>query len=181
MKATELAKKPHLYLDMDGVQADFFTAWAQHHGKNRYKEIGDKAAREASITALNQKGPEFVQRFFSTLPVLPGGQRLINWVKANGIPFTVLSAPLRNNHEASIAGKRTWLDRHNPGTSADAIFTGQKERLAQHGGQPTCWWMTTKSTYKVGQMPAVMLFCTVMLMLTMLSSNWQRSTTSINN
>ena len=136
MKATELAKKPHLYLDMDGVQADFFTAWAQHHGKNRYKEIGDKAAREASITALNQKGPEFVQRFFSTLPVLPGGQRLINWVKANGIPFTVLSAPLRNNHEASIAGKRTWLDRHNPGTSADAIFTGQKERLAQHGGQP---------------------------------------------
>ena len=45
-------------------------------------------------------------------------------------------AVMNGNHEASIAGKRTWLDRHNPGTSADAIFTGQKERLAQHGGQP---------------------------------------------
>lgn len=127
---------PHLFLDMDGVQADFFTAWAQHHGKHRYKEIGDKEAREASITALNQKGPEFIEQLFANLPVLPGGQRLVSWIKANRIPFTVLSAPLRNNHAASIAGKKTWLDRHNPGTSAHAIFTGQKERLATQGGRP---------------------------------------------
>ena len=24
-----ITKKPHLYLDMDGVQADFFDAWAK--------------------------------------------------------------------------------------------------------------------------------------------------------
>ena len=30
---TEEAKMPHLYLDMDGVQADFFGAWADMHNK----------------------------------------------------------------------------------------------------------------------------------------------------
>lgn len=121
---------------MDGVQADFFTAWAQAFGKNRYKEIGDRAAREESITKLNRKGPDWIEQFFSTLAPLPGGQRLVAWVKRNRIPFTVLSAPLRDNHEASIQGKIAWLDQHNPGTSASAIFTSNKERLAMHDGKP---------------------------------------------
>lgn len=127
---------PHLYLDMDGVQADFFTAWAESMGKNRYKEIGDRPTREASIDLLNQRGPEFIEKFFATLPVLPGGSKLVRWLKTNGIPFTVLSAPLRGNPEASIAGKRQWLDQHNPGTSSTAIFTGMKERFARRNGQP---------------------------------------------
>lgn len=127
---------PHLYLDMDGVQADFFTAWAEAMGKSRYKEIGDRPTREASIDLLNQRGPEFIEEFFATLPVLPGGAKLVRWLKTNSIPFTVLSAPLRGNPEASIAGKRQWLDRHNPGTSATAIFTGAKEQFANRNGRP---------------------------------------------
>lgn len=134
MQIKELLGKPHLYLDMDGVQADFFSAWAGHYGKKRYKEIGDRDAREASIMDLNKHGPDFIENFFATLPVLPGGQKLTAWLKANRIPYTVLSAPLRGNEQASIAGKRTWLDRHNPGTSGSAIFTSEKERLATEGG-----------------------------------------------
>jgi len=127
---------PHLYLDMDGVQADFFTAWANVHNKNRYKEIGDKAAREASILELTNRGPEFVYKFFAGLPVLQGGSTIVKWLKDNDIPFTILSAPLRGNHEASIKGKQHWLDQHNPGTSGDAIFTGMKEKYAKKGGHP---------------------------------------------
>jgi hypothetical protein len=48
----------------------------------------------------------------------------------------VLSAPLRGNEEASIQGKLAWLDRHNPGTSDRAIFTGDKQRYAVTQGQP---------------------------------------------
>lgn len=143
MRAEEFVGKPHLYLDMDGVQADFFSAWARWHGKKfgdpsmqRYKDIGDKAAREQSITELNKEGPEFVYEFFATLPTLPGGQKLIRWIKSNNIPFTVLSAPLRGNEEASIRGKKYWLDRHNAGTSDSAIFTGEKQVLATKGGRP---------------------------------------------
>jgi len=127
---------PHLYLDMDGVQADFFTAWANMSGKNRYKDIGDRAAREASIDDLNRRGADWVEDFFTNLRPLPGGQRLVAWLRQHQIPFTVLSAPLRGNADASIRGKITWLDRYNPGTSAAAIFTSEKERLAQHNGRP---------------------------------------------
>ena len=134
---------PHLYLDMDGVQADFFTQWARWHNRKfgqshveRYKDIGSKEQREKSIAELSAEGPEFIERFFATLPTLPGGTKLVRWLRANRIPFTVLSAPLRGYHGPSIAGKQTWLDQHNPGTSQQAIFTGQKERLAQAGGHP---------------------------------------------
>lgn len=135
-------QRPHLYLDMDGVQADFFTAWARWHNKKfgqshveRYKDIGSKPQREQSISELSAEGPEFIERFFANLPALPGGQKLVAWLKANRIPFTVLSAPLRGMNAPSIAGKKTWLDAHNPGTSSSAIFTGDKARLAQAGGR----------------------------------------------
>lgn len=143
MRAQEFADKPHLYLDMDGVQADFFTAWAQWHNKKfgqshveRYKDIGSKEQREQSIAELSAEGPEFIERFFATLPTLPGGQKLVRWLRANDIPFTVLSAPLRGMNAPSISGKKTWLDAHNPGTSESAIFTGDKARMATRGGRP---------------------------------------------
>jgi 5'(3')-deoxyribonucleotidase len=130
-------KMPHLYLDMDGVQADFFTAWANIHNKARYKEIGNKEQREQSISDLTNRGPEFVKRFFATLPVLPNFHVLLEWLKNNHIPYTILSAPLRDNHEASIAGKKYWLDQHHPGVSNNAIFTGVKEKYAtSKNGQP---------------------------------------------
>lgn len=143
MRAEEFTGKPHLYLDQDGVQADFFTAWAQWHNRKfnqshvqRYKDIGSREQREQSIAELNQEGPEFIQEFFATLPVLPGFPRLIRWITANQIPFTVLSAPLRNNEAASIQGKRTWLSQHNPQGADNPIFTSDKARLATRGGQP---------------------------------------------
>lgn len=142
MRAQELTK-PHLYLDMDGVQADFFTQWARWHNQKfgqshveRYKDIGSKEQREQSISELSAEGPEFIERFFATLPVLRGGQKLLAWLRQNRIPFTVLSAPLRGMHAPSIAGKKTWLDKHNPGTSGSAIFTGDKAQMATRGGRP---------------------------------------------
>lgn len=138
MIAKEITQpKPHLFLDMDGVQANFFTRWANTFGHERYKDIGSKEQREKSIDELNRKGPEWIEQFFATLEPLPGGMRLVAWLKQHNIPFTVLSAPLRNNHEASIRGKRTWLAQHNPGVPA--IFTGAKEtevRRALQRGEP---------------------------------------------
>ena len=144
MRAEEFSnKKPHLYLDQDGVQADFFTAWAQWHNRKfgqdhvqRYKDIGSRDQREQSISELNKEGSEFIEKFFATLPVLPGFARLLTWITANNIPFTVLSAPLRNNEAASISGKREWLKTHNPQGASDPIFTSDKARLATRGGQP---------------------------------------------
>ncbi len=128
-------EKPHLYLDMDGVQADFFGAWAKWYSNKTgkqvtsYKDIGDAEAQLASIMELTNQGPEFVEQFFANLEPLQGFSSVLNWIKKNNIPYSILSAPLRGNNNASIAGKKSWLARHNPGSQQE-IFTGRKESYA---------------------------------------------------
>ena len=125
--------KPHLYLDMDGVQADFFRAWAECETVHHYKHIKDP---EEAILRLANSGAESVENFFATLQPLPGGQEIVTWLRQHRIPFTVLSAPLRKEGAASVRGKLTWLDRYNPGTSDSAIFTGAKYKYAVTDGRP---------------------------------------------
>jgi 5'(3')-deoxyribonucleotidase len=128
MKTTKSEKIPHLYLDMDGVQADFFGAWADKHNVSHWKSIQNK---ENEIEALANSTPEQVYSFFRNLRLLKGGKEIIDWLQTNTIPYTVLSAPLRGPYaEDSKQAKRDWLDEHHPGSSANAIFTSQKHKYA---------------------------------------------------
>jgi 5'(3')-deoxyribonucleotidase len=126
--------KPILYMDMDGVQCDFFGAWAALHRKQRYKEIGDKAQRELSIDDMNRRGPDWVEHFFANLPPIPEGLKMMHWLRYRKIPYTILSSPLRFNAEASIAGKRAWLKKHTPWALDSAIFLSEKANLANKDG-----------------------------------------------
>ena len=138
MKINELMeeaskKMPHLYLDMDGVQADFFGAWAKRHGLTHYKEIPHP---EDAINELANSSPEEVYNFFHDLKPLNGGMKIIKWLHQHKIPFTVLSAPLRGPYaSSSIQAKKDWLDKHNPGASNDAIFTSKKFKYATNNGE----------------------------------------------
>ena len=142
MKLTELFEEtdpeanrmPMLYLDMDGVQADFFGHWAAEHGVTHYKAIPHpgKAIDELAVSDSNR-----VYKFFRDLNPLPGGLKIISWLHKNKSPFTVLSAPLRGPYSGtSIKAKKDWLDQYNPGTSNDAIFTSEKFRHAKTDGRP---------------------------------------------
>lgn len=133
MKIEELEKKmPHLYLDMDGVQADFFGAWAKKHNVNHWKAIQDK---ENEIDELAHSSGDQVYNFFRTLEPLKGGMEIIRWLRKNKIPYTVLSAPLRGPFaEASKQAKRDWLDQYHPGSSGSAIFTSKKQQFAVTDG-----------------------------------------------
>lgn len=131
---SEKKKVPHLYLDMDGVQADFFGAWAKMNFVSHYKEIPD---HEEAINLLAHSSSDQVYEFFKNLEPLEGGMRIIMWLHKNKIPFTVLSAPLRGPYsKESIRGKKDWLDKYNPGTSANAIFTSAKYKYAKDGTDP---------------------------------------------
>jgi len=129
MKIDELKNKmPHLYLDMDGVQADFFGAWADKHNVSHWKAIQDK---EGEIEELAHSTPEEVYNFFRNLRPLPGGMEIVKWAQDNKIPYTVLSAPLRGPYaDASKQAKRDWLDEFHPGSSDSAIFTSRKQQYA---------------------------------------------------
>ena len=124
---------PHLYLDMDGVQADLFHRVAELEKVDHWDDIPDQ---NEAITRLSLQGPLEVYQLFRDLKPLPGGQVIIKWLHKNKIPFTVLSAPLRNEPQASIDGKKDWLDEFNPGTSQTAIFTKRKFKYATINGKP---------------------------------------------
>ena len=138
MRITELMesetnKMPHLYLDMDGVQADLFHRVAELENVEHWDDIPDQ---NEAITRLSLKGYDSVYNLFRNLKPLPGGQVIIKWLHDNKIPFTVLSAPLRNEQQASIDGKKDWLDQYNPGSSGDAIFTKRKFKYAVTDDRP---------------------------------------------
>ena len=135
MKIQEIKlKMPHLYLDMDGVQADFFGAWAAMHDVGNYKEIPDT---EMSINELATSSPLEVYKFFRELKPLQGGNKIVQWLNQNNIPYTILSAPLRGPYAvASVEAKKDWLDEHNPGASKNAIFASNKHKYALNGGEP---------------------------------------------
>lgn len=130
----EEKKMPHLYLDMDGVQADFFGAWSKRSGVEHWKAIADK---EKEINELAHSDPKQVYDFFRDLDTLSGGMEVIAWLRKNKIPYTVLSAPLRGPYsKASEKAKRDWLDQHHPGSSGNAIFTQNKATYAVTDGVP---------------------------------------------
>lgn len=130
----EKSQMPHLYLDMDGVQADFFGAWSKRSGVNHWKDIADK---EAEIQELANSSGDQVYNFFYQLKPLTGGMEVISWLRKNKIPYTVLSAPLRGPYkQASVQAKKDWLDKYHQGSSERAIFTDQKYKYAMNGNSP---------------------------------------------
>lgn len=130
----KLKKMPHVYLDMDGVQADFFGAWSKRSGVDHWKAIANK---DAEINELAHSSAKDVYDFFYKLKPLSGGMKVISWLKQNKIPYTVLSAPLRGPFkDASVQAKKDWLDKYHSGSSSNAIFTDKKYQHAMNGGRP---------------------------------------------
>lgn len=112
-----------IYVDMDGVIADFFGGLAQFSGVDHWKSIQNK---EATIATL--KGTDF----FYTLDRFPTTHRLIDFVKeiSDG-DWGICSSPLRGDRDNSAFWKRSWLESEGLMPSIDRlIFTGMKEKYA---------------------------------------------------
>ena len=108
---------------MDGVLADFFTGFANHFGKDHWKQIQNK---EKSIQEL--QGTDF----FNTLDTFPSTIELVNFVKnLVGDDWGINSSPLRGDRDNSAYWKRVWLTKHGIMPKVEnLIFTGRKEQYA---------------------------------------------------
>jgi hypothetical protein len=110
-----------LYLDMDGVLADFFSAFAKKFGKEHWKMIQDK---ERAITQLQHTD------FFNTLEAFDTASELVEFARSTG-DWGICSSPLRGDRDNSAYWKRVWLDRYGFMPDIDKlIFTGAKENYA---------------------------------------------------
>ena len=114
-----------IYLDMDGVLADFFTEYAKLAGikSGNYRDI---PPAKADPTLDKMIGTDF----FARLPKFKTADSLVKMVLSYVPKYNICSSPLRGDHKNSEHYKRIWIQKHLSPQPAEIIITGQKERHA---------------------------------------------------
>ena len=125
----QMKEEPIVYVDMDGVLADFFGGVEKLYGVEHWKELtSNKDEGGLKQEVINRiTGTDF----FATLPEFPTADQLIAMVKKfTGGTFSILTSPLRGDHENSTKYKKLWINQHiaNP---EQVIVTGRKEAYAK--------------------------------------------------
>lgn len=113
-----------IYLDMDGVIADFFGGVAAKFGVDHWKSIQD---REIAFKTLSNTD------FFNQLPKFPESDKIVNFVEeiSKG-DWGICSSPMRGDRDNSAYWKRTWLGKNGyiPPLIENMIFTSNKHKYA---------------------------------------------------
>lgn len=125
-------KKPEVYLDMDGVLADFFTEYAKLAGieNGNYRDI-PPAKTEPTLNKM--VGTDF----FARLPKLRNADQLVAMIVKLYGHYHICSSPLRGDHENSEAQKKVWIQKHLNPQPKDIVITPNKAKWAkQADGTP---------------------------------------------
>lgn len=115
-----------VYLDMDGVVADF-----DGHFENLYGVTPQEYEDKYGQTEFWQRVYESPTFFRDMKPML-GWIQVVKKCKELGEKVIILSSPSRTNQPLCMLHKRQWLD-HWFGDSFPAIFESKKEKYARPG------------------------------------------------
>lgn len=125
-------KKPEVYLDMDGVLADFFTEYAKLAGitSGNYRDI---PPAKTDPTLQKMVGTDF----FARLPKFPSADDLVSLIVKMFGHYHICSSPLRGDHENAEHQKKIWIKKHLNPQPVDVIITPNKAKWAvQPDGTP---------------------------------------------
>jgi hypothetical protein len=121
-----------IYLDMDGVLADFFAEYAKLAGvkSGKYRDI---PPAKGDPTLDKMVGTDF----FARLPKFPTADSLVSLVIKVFGHYHICSSPLRGDHEGSAKYKRIWIKQHMNPQPVDILITPNKAKYAtQADGTP---------------------------------------------
>jgi 5'(3')-deoxyribonucleotidase len=101
----EIAQATEIYVDMDGVLADFFGEWAKLMKVDHYSKIDD-----IDINVALQKIRD-TDEFWLNLPLLPQAKQLLTVIKQIKGEYNICSTPLADDPN-SEPHKREWIKRN---------------------------------------------------------------------
>jgi len=125
----EIASATEIYVDMDGVLADFFGDWAKLMGVDNFRDIKDV---EAGLQKIKD-----TEDFWLKLPVTANAKPLLELIKKVKGEYKILSSPLPGDPN-SEPHKHEWIKKNlNFFPPADIIITHDKAKYAtQSDGTP---------------------------------------------
>lgn len=126
MKKDEIKR---IFLDMDGVLADFIVGTSKLLGQPITPDDAGHKLYDARKEELTNK------RLFGNLPPMPDMYDLIAYVKHTGLPTEILTAAGTVNRELVVHDKVEWIRKHvDPSYVVTCTYKGsQKAAFAQKG------------------------------------------------
>jgi len=133
-----------IYLDMDGVIADF---------NKRYKELYKIEPKDAdTYKTFDKFFTMFIaDRQFAKLDLMPDAMELINYLRSLSIPTEILSSTSSEKRDAEIREQKIdWLNKHNiefpvnlvPGKRFKRDFSNENSLLIDDTPQNIDQWRT---------------------------------------
>ena len=136
MKIKELENQKtstEVFLDMDGVLADFFAEYAVLAGLPRGSSYRDIPPAKTDPTLNKMVGTDFFYR----LPKFDTADQLVNMVVDLFGGYSICSSPLRGDHENSGHQKMRWIKEHLSPQPERVLIESRKEKHAvQPNGTP---------------------------------------------
>ena len=122
-----MSNRAIVFLDMDGVLADFFKAFADWAGVNHWKELSEKELADQLDRIIGSD-------FFSNIPKTTSCDQIIKLALKYTGSYSILSSPLRNDEENTIIQKNIWIENNLSPPPKEIFIVREKSPFAQYQG-----------------------------------------------